>query len=748
MKKMISISLVVVFLLCSNITNASDNQQNNTIECNDEQNTISITIPIGKIHHEKTQNIDEISIDNFGKLLIPEKPSLPTRIFSIAIPPGAVFTDLHYTLGQKINLPGTYTIKPAPQPQIQNTKNPALQKLQEQDYTKNYGTTYTSTTPFPPSIVEFEQTAGFRHYNLIDVRINPITYIQQTGKLTYYPEITLHIQYKTNPEHNPTPLFYDYEETCEQRAQQFILNYEQATTWNQIKQPKSNQNSFVIITLDSLTSSINELVGWEISKGKNVTVVTTTWINTHYTGYDLAEKIRNFLREKYPSDQWGIQDLLIIGHRDDIPMRQTWQDAGGGKPETDFYYAELTHPDNLSWDKDGDHQYGENSDPIDYYGEINVGRIPWSNPQTVQHICQKSVAYEQNNDPAFKNNILLLAAFVDDNTDGATFMEYLANHALHPWMKYWMKTRIYQFQSTYPKDYLLTHQNVINVWSQGKYAFVSWNAHGSPQGTSFISVDDCQYLNDGYPAIISAASCSNSDTNYLNIGQAMMQQGAVGFLGANKVAYYCPGWDDPTDGSDQSFKYFFKSQITSENHTQGQALQFAITEMYQQNLWNYLRYETFVHSSLWGNPDLGIFSYTKNTPPNKPSTPQGPIRGKINVEHAYTTTTTDPNSDHIYYLFDWDDGTNSGWLGPYPAGQIVEATHKWKINNSYAIMVISQDDNGTKSHWSDPLPIQMPHNNQYYNFPLLQLLHRFLQNHPCLFPFVRQYIIKNLLPPS
>ena len=53
-----------------------------------------------------------------------------------------------------------------------------------------------------------------------------------------------------------------------------------------------------------------------------------------------------------------------------------------------------------------DGRYGENSDPVDFYNEINVGRIPWSDFETVQHICEKSVEFEKNNDPSFKNNIL------------------------------------------------------------------------------------------------------------------------------------------------------------------------------------------------------------------------------------------------------------------------------------------------------------------------------------------------------
>ena len=248
-------------------------------------------------------------------------------------------------------------------------------------------------------------------------------------------------------------------------AQHIILNYDQAQQWYCTEHPATvDQSDFVIITLDSLVDIVGPLVQWETEKGRTVRVVTKTWIESEYSGYDTAEKIRNFLRDKYPDEQWGIRDVLLVGHYDDIPLREVAQtlQLNDPRPDTDFYYAELSKPDNESWDADGDHNYGDNTDPIDYYAEVSVGRIPWSESETVLHICEKSIAFEQNTDPLFKNNILLLAAFVDDQTDGATYTEYIANPSHNPWMGQWMKTRLYDRKSTYPFDSVLNHVNVVS----------------------------------------------------------------------------------------------------------------------------------------------------------------------------------------------------------------------------------------------------------------------------------------------
>ncbi len=322
--------------------------------------------------------------------------------------------------------------------------------------------------------------------------------------------------------------------------------------------------------------------------------------------------MRNFLRDKYPSSEWGIEDVLLVGDYDDVPMRRTWQDVGYGKPETDYYYAELSLPDNQSWDADSDHQWGEDSDPIDFYAEVNVGRIPWSEPATVLHICEKSVAYEQNDDPAFKKNILLLGAFFWDDTDCAVLMEAKVDQT---WMSDWTMTRMYEYgHSTYLMDWNLRYSNVVSVWSSGQFAFVNWAGHGSPYsshiwfsgGEAFVSTSTCPNLNDTYPAIIFADACSNSDTDHPNIGQEMLRQGGVGFLGATKVAYGMGAWDDPYDGSSQSFDYFFTTSVTSGDYTQGQAHQWALRHMYTNGLWYMVKYEMFEWGAFWGNPDLGM----------------------------------------------------------------------------------------------------------------------------------------------
>jgi len=89
-----------------------------------------------------------------------------------------------------------------------------------------------------------------------------------------------------------------------------------------------------------------------------------------------------------------------------------------------------------------------------------------------------------------------------------------------------------------------------------------------------------------------------------------------------------------------------------------------------------------------------------NMPPEIPPAPDGPSNGTTHVEYSFTATTTDPQGDSIFYLLSWGDGTNSSWLGPYPSGSTVNASHSWATVGNYSITVKAKDTSGLESDWS------------------------------------------------
>jgi len=107
----------------------------------------------------------------------------------------------------------------------------------------------------------------------------------------------------------------------------------------------------------------------------------------------------------------------------------------------------------------------------------------------------------------------------------------------------------------------------------------------------------------------------------------------------------------------------------------------------------------------------------ENNPPNKPSKPQGSTSGSPGVEYSYTTSTTDPDGDDVMYMFDWGDGTTSGWLGPYDSGETIEAKHTWSTRGSYQVKVKAKDmPHFEDSEWSDSLGVSMPRSRSSFLF--------------------------------
>jgi PKD repeat protein len=110
--------------------------------------------------------------------------------------------------------------------------------------------------------------------------------------------------------------------------------------------------------------------------------------------------------------------------------------------------------------------------------------------------------------------------------------------------------------------------------------------------------------------------------------------------------------------------------------------------------------EAEFHLELLGtNYDAG------NYPPNKPDKPYGQTIGEIEKDYSYSTQTTDPNGDEVYYFFDWGDDTDSGWIGPYASGETVSTAHRWYNKGVYNVIVKAKDESGIVGAWSEPLSV-------------------------------------------
>jgi len=187
------------------------------------------------------------------------------------------------------------------------------------------------------------------------------------------------------------------------------------------------------------------------------------------------------------------------------------------------------------------------------------------------------------------------------------------------------------------------------------------------------------------------------------------------------------GWDWNGDNITDEWTEFFKSE--------------AIVEI--SHIWNFsgIYHIKVIAKDIYGA--LSEFSPSKkiviinidNDPPDKPSCPSGPKIGKTGISYSFSSIAYDPNNDNIYYLFDWDDGTNSDWKGPFHSGQAANISHVWNNKGTYQIKVKVKDVHGEESVWSDPLPISMPKNKVVSLW-----LYTFFETNSYMFPLLRQIL--------
>ncbi len=584
--------------------------------------TYQYTIESGDYEIEETQaGTQEIKMEGFGRLLIPGKPNLPSRIFTISIPPEMVVVSVDVEGIGPVQLDGTYQIAPAPS-HLPGNGDPALVELAEQLFKDNYSASYESDEAYPESTGEFVGQGGFRKYNLVDVRFTPFSYTPKTGILVHFPQAIVTIEYEqdNNPETGAIIQEENIKEV-EDKAQDLILNYDDAQQWYPPPaEPGSPPYEFVIVTTEDLEDSVWPIKNWEICKGRGVYVATTEDISSSYSGADLAEKIRNFLRANLSG--WGILKVLLVGDLADVPMRYcrtpdpwgTWTTY-----PTDYYYAELSSSDYYSWNADHDSYYGERGqDSVDFVNEVDVGRIPWSDPDVVEAICLKMADYEYSSDTAYKKNVLLPEAFWDEDTDNAVLADMMWNNFYSA--AGYTRWRLFEYgphwYSTYTRDATMTHTNVVDDWSDDQFGSVCWSGHGSPTRAtydahynyySFIESADNEDLNDAYPSVIYSNSCSTAyPENADNLGRQMLRLGGVAFVGSVRVMAYMPGWDALADGWGNTLAYLFSQKSRySAGSSIGYSHQQALRDMYTTYGWGN-EWSSMFEYVLYGNPDLWI----------------------------------------------------------------------------------------------------------------------------------------------
>jgi hypothetical protein len=524
-----------------------------------------------------------------GKLIAPQcvyintpgAPDLPNMKISIALPPGAFVESIKF-YGVRENI-GNIEIPPARPAQPLITDDGVLESIQEK-YISNKRKYECSNAVYPETYGVLLSQGGLRKYTLIDVLCHHFAYDPSTKNLMCARNITVQVQYALPEQESERARFWQSlhdDITADDAAKTIIYNWEQAQQWYFTDTPH-RANGYYIIIPSALQSSVDTLISHRQNQGYDVNVITTEYIAANITGDDLAQKIRNYLR----ANMVNIDCVLLVGFFSDLPWRSMvpfnndpdspWNNPDYSPIPSDLYYAELTDHDTLSWNSDQDLYYGEvydqnmlpyGEDDPDYHADIHLGRIPFSNATTINHICEKIIAFDVNTDISYKTAPLLAGAlyyFANENNggnqrlDGADFCEQLLIDSVFERSN---AVTLYEKAGIHPCTLSctdsLTRNNTIAYWQNkgvfyechhgayNMYARKVWawdDGDSIPEGTEIqwltsLHMNDVYQLDDIHPATTFLRSCLCGKPEVTGLGAQLLNYGSSSVISSSRVAW-------------------------------------------------------------------------------------------------------------------------------------------------------------------------------------------------------------------
>jgi hypothetical protein len=606
----------------------------------------------------------KIVMEGFGYRMEPGKPMLPEGEFLIALPPGAKVQRVETEgIGGKM-LPGTFRIAPAPPP-VPLAEPPLRQKLaaeMHREWQDNNRAVYSADNVYPKQPGNISNSGSLRKYAYVSVAVSPFNYRPVSGKLTHFDAVRITVYYGVPAPGTTRALEVEAlmgDRVADKKASEMFINYDQVKSLYQIDQQSAmnpaDAYDYVIITADSLNGAVStsDFVSWKTTLGYNVrTVLTTDPEIAAQPGGDLAEQMRNFLRSYY--GLWGIQYVLLVGDYATVPMRYCYPNpddhshnpgnygnAGGSVP-TDFYYADLSFPDAISWDSDGDGYLGEYThDNPDFLAEVYVGRIPTSDVNRITYTLDKMVRFEQDDgawkDQALQPGTILFYANQDfegyPTVDGCTLLDLIETN----FMSGWTVSRYSEQSGLVPSVFPWAAVSVsafIDDWRTGQYGLVNWSGHGAPYGVARTVwdwddgdgvpetdgsdgmsnpalIDAWCNLDDDHPSVVFAVSCNvgyPEPNGVGNLGIDLLTKPGFG-AAAGIVSSSRPAWVTvdiiANPAGAEMVCYEFNRYTVGENERLGEAIYDAKHFCYQNYGWDhYAEHINQFNFDLYGDPSM------------------------------------------------------------------------------------------------------------------------------------------------
>lgn len=357
-------------------------------------------------------------------------PKLPVKAVYVALPYGSVVSGISLVSSKEENIPGLYTIYPA---QIQVPNDGKTMPV----WTNPDSSVYFSSSPYPKDILVFTGEGYLKGAKIASFLVYPLRYIGKEKRISLVKEIRLSVSYYLSGSGGirQDRIFLMDEMRKKELLRGLCVNPDEISSGNpevvgsnngllmrefkpkDVPSLAGSPVQYVIITDDAMKWEFQRLADYKTKHGIPSVVRTISWIKANYRGgCDLAETIRNFIRDAY--EKWGTRWVLLGGDVEFVPTRFVrWLGYFPTKDDpvaTDYYYSCLDG----NWNADGDKYFGEaDGDSVDLYPEVEVGRAPTRNSLEARNFVNKMISYSLPVEKEYQMKFILLGTNIFSPND-------------------------------------------------------------------------------------------------------------------------------------------------------------------------------------------------------------------------------------------------------------------------------------------------------------------------------------------
>jgi hypothetical protein len=593
----------------------------------------------------------------------PGCPLLASESFIFLVPPDADLSTVSIHI-QGLNesvLDGNYEVKPASPPfSIEGPVWPEKRNIVDGKDVD----VYSCDKYYPESYIQDISVGKLRCYKLVKVRIYLSRYNPISGKIKCLEKGKLVLECKR--EALERDVKYKIPVKFKKLIKNIAGNYDEfASAYNSVFSFSEN-TKYIIMTESSIQSAstkLEELKDSKIKQGFDVEIMTESdWGGG--TGDRAAENIRSWLEDNYQS--MNIEYVLFIGDPSTSNGKVPMKNAETRSRPTDFYYEALSG----EW-------------KTDLEAEVTAARIPVydNDMNTLDNILTKLIQYENQpkSEIGWRTYTLFATKPYASDTWGdfmfETFKEEFIDVA--GWPLYRIYDDEYGTPQGNPDETQCTKSAVVNAWKSKNFGIVLWMTHGSATSASDImSSSSTPELGDEYPPIVFMGSCSNATiTNSNNLAYAMLKNAGIGAIGGTGITWYGDGQKEfEGTSTTQGLMYHFLEAVTMDSLSAGDAYVQAVSKCVDREWWN-----NIAGYSLFGCPDIGIFTCANSTPIIDMST----VPAKIQASAHLIATLT--KSNEVQFMLAAGKGNKDITLTIYDArGNVLHSiTQKKFIKDSY-----------------------------------------------------------------